>query len=118
MLRDKLLVFEAEVLGLRRALGEMSHSDQAGGGGSHHHHWASLPCRSPSDPTALTPLSALMPLSLPPSEALLSLQSDEAKAQRREAGDLRRQLERLQEELRTERQQRERQALTFAQVTP
>ncbi|XP_062400183.1 leucine zipper putative tumor suppressor 3 [Sardina pilchardus] len=120
MLRDKLLVFEAEVLGLRRALGERSHGHghghESGGGSLSSGHWASLPCRNPSD-GSLMPLSShpALPLSLPPSEALLSLQSDEAKAQRREAGDLRRQLERLQEELRAERQQRERQALTFAQ---
>ncbi|KAG5835038.1 hypothetical protein ANANG_G00267850 [Anguilla anguilla] len=50
-----------------------------------------------------------------PGDTLLSLQSDEAKVQRQEAGSLRRQLERLQGELRLERQQRERQALTFAQ---
>ncbi|XP_076127406.1 leucine zipper putative tumor suppressor 3 [Alosa pseudoharengus] len=116
MLRDKLLVFEAEVLGLRRALGERSHGHGSAGGSLSSGHWASLPCRNPSD-GSLMPLSShpALPLSLPPSEALLSLQSDEAKAQRREAGDLRRQLERLQEELRAERQQRERQALTFAQ---
>ena len=64
-----------------------------------------------------TGMGPLLPLSSSsPSEALLCLQSDEAKVQQRqEAGDLRRQLERLQGELRLERQQRERQALTFAQ---
>uniref|UniRef100_A0A673IVZ5 Leucine zipper putative tumor suppressor 3-like n=1 Tax=Sinocyclocheilus rhinocerous TaxID=307959 RepID=A0A673IVZ5_9TELE len=50
-----------------------------------------------------------------PIDSFLSLQSDEAKAQRQEAGELRRQLERLQGELHLERQQRERQTLTFAQ---
>uniref|UniRef100_A0A671KHI0 Leucine zipper, tumor suppressor family member 3b n=1 Tax=Sinocyclocheilus anshuiensis TaxID=1608454 RepID=A0A671KHI0_9TELE len=50
-----------------------------------------------------------------PIDSFLSLQSDEAKAQRQEAGELRRQLERLQGELHLERQQRERQVLTFAQ---
>uniref|UniRef100_A0A3Q2XE80 Leucine zipper tumor suppressor family member 3 n=1 Tax=Hippocampus comes TaxID=109280 RepID=A0A3Q2XE80_HIPCM len=62
--------------------------------------------------------------SLPPTaDTLLSLQSDEAKAQRQEAqrqqreeaGELRRQLEQLQAALRLERQQRERQALNFDQ---
>uniref|UniRef100_A0AAY5F3H7 Leucine zipper tumor suppressor 3 n=1 Tax=Electrophorus electricus TaxID=8005 RepID=A0AAY5F3H7_ELEEL len=90
LLRDRLVVFEAEVLGLKRALGELSYAGEratggpggcsgSGGGGS------------------------------------LPLQSDEAKAQRREAGELQQQLERLQGELRLERQQRELQALTFAQ---
>uniref|UniRef100_A0A673G420 Leucine zipper putative tumor suppressor 3-like n=1 Tax=Sinocyclocheilus rhinocerous TaxID=307959 RepID=A0A673G420_9TELE len=50
-----------------------------------------------------------------PIDSFLSLQSDEAKAQRQEAGELRRKLERLQGELHLERQQRERQVLTFAQ---
>uniref|UniRef100_A0A8B9GV77 Leucine zipper, putative tumor suppressor family member 3a n=1 Tax=Astyanax mexicanus TaxID=7994 RepID=A0A8B9GV77_ASTMX len=62
---------------------------------------------------ALPPLPA--PASLPGADPLLSLQSDDSKAQRQEAGDLRRQLELLQGELRLERQQRERQALSFAQ---
>ncbi|KAL4630148.1 leucine zipper putative tumor suppressor 3 [Arapaima gigas] len=99
MLREKLGLFEAEVLGLKQALGELSEGRGAGAT------WGSLP----STHTSSEPASA------PPTEALLSLQSDEAKAQRQEAGDLRRQLERLQGELRLERQQRERQALTFAQ---
>ncbi|XP_030644146.1 leucine zipper putative tumor suppressor 3 [Chanos chanos] len=117
MLRDKLVVFEAEVMGLKRALGELSNSDPVGGGGStmssssSSGHLVSL--RSTSHLTS-DPLSPLSPLS-PTVDALLSLQSDEAKVQRQEAGDLRRQLERLQSELRLERQQRERQALTFAQ---
>uniref|UniRef100_A0A4W4EW49 Uncharacterized protein n=1 Tax=Electrophorus electricus TaxID=8005 RepID=A0A4W4EW49_ELEEL len=66
----------------------------------------------PEGPSSLPPL----PLPAPPApDALLSLQSDDSKVQRQEAGELRRQLELLQSELRVERQQRERQALTFAQ---
>nr|XP_015215619.1 PREDICTED: leucine zipper putative tumor suppressor 3 [Lepisosteus oculatus] len=94
LLRDKLGVFEAEVLGLKQALVEL------GGAGR-----AAVP--SPQSPPDGPPP--------PQADALLSLQSDEAKAQRQaEAGGLRRQLERLQGELRLERQQRERQALSFA----
>ncbi|XP_028828978.1 leucine zipper putative tumor suppressor 3 [Denticeps clupeoides] len=89
LLRDKLDLFEAEVLGLKQALGDMGSGRGEAGD------------------------SADVPPSV--SDTLLDLQSDEAKAQRQEAGDLRRQLERLQGELRLERQQRERQALTFAQ---
>ncbi|KPP67147.1 leucine zipper putative tumor suppressor 3 [Scleropages formosus] len=99
MLREKLGLFEAEVLGLKQALGELSEGRGAGAT------WGVHP----------SPHSSSEPAPAPPAEALLSLQSDEAKAQRQEAGDLRRQLERLQGELRLERQQRERQALTFAQ---
>ncbi|XP_016392048.1 leucine zipper putative tumor suppressor 3-like [Sinocyclocheilus rhinocerous] len=107
MLRDKLVVFEAEVLGLKRALSELScRSDHAVclrdiSGISGSLPWAGL--HSPRSPEAL------------PIDSFLSLQSDEAKAQRQEAGELRRQLERLQGELHLERQQRERQTLTFAQ---
>uniref|UniRef100_A0A672LST0 Leucine zipper tumor suppressor family member 3 n=1 Tax=Sinocyclocheilus grahami TaxID=75366 RepID=A0A672LST0_SINGR len=63
-----------------------------------------------SPPETRTSLPAL-----PAPDPMLSLQSDDSKAQRQDSGDLRRQLERLQGELRLERQQRERQALTFAQ---
>lgn len=68
-------------------------------------------------PLTQSPTEAAPP---PPSsggDTLLSLQSDEAKAQRQleEAGDLQRELERLQGALRLERQQREQQALSFAQ---
>ncbi|KAL0187422.1 hypothetical protein M9458_019092, partial [Cirrhinus mrigala] len=114
MLRDKLVVFEAEVLGLKRALSELScRNDHAvclsSISGSSSLPWAGLHSpRTPEPLTALTPLSATV-------DSFLSLQSDEAKAQRQEAGELRRQLERLQGELHLERQQRERQALTFAQ---
>ncbi|XP_072538029.1 leucine zipper putative tumor suppressor 3 [Salminus brasiliensis] len=116
ILRDKLVVFEAEVLGLKRALGELSYtSDHSVGSiGSSLSCSSSLPwgsLHSPRTPEGLTPLSPLSPVV----DTLLSLQSDEAKAQRQEAGELRQQLERLQNELRLERQQRERQALTFAQ---
>ncbi|CDQ86328.1 unnamed protein product [Oncorhynchus mykiss] len=53
----------------------------------------------------------------PTSDSLLSLQSDEAKAQRQEveSGNLREQLDQLQGTLRLERQQRECQALSFDQ---
>nr|XP_055023268.1 leucine zipper putative tumor suppressor 3 [Misgurnus anguillicaudatus]XP_055023269.1 leucine zipper putative tumor suppressor 3 [Misgurnus anguillicaudatus] len=111
MLRDKVVVFEAEVLGLKRALNELSCRSERSAtalSGSSSLPWAGL--HSPRTPEALT---GLAPLSVTV-DALLSLQSDEAKAQRQEAGELRRQLERLQGELHLERQQRERQALTFA----
>ncbi|XP_051963942.1 leucine zipper putative tumor suppressor 3-like [Xyrauchen texanus] len=114
MLRDKLVVFEAEVLGLKRALGELScRNDRVVGlsgiSGNSSLPWAGLHSPRTADTlTALTPLSATV-------DTFLSLQSDEAKAQRQEAGELRRQLERLQGELHLERQQRERQALTFTQ---
>ncbi|XP_073674931.1 leucine zipper putative tumor suppressor 3-like [Garra rufa] len=114
MLRDKLVVFEAEVLGLKRALSELSCRNDhtvclSGISGSSSLPWAGLHSpRTPEPLSALTPLSATV-------DSFLSLQSDEAKAQRQEAGELRRQLERLQGELHLERQQRERQALTFAQ---
>lgn len=85
------------------------------------------PLSPPETPTSLPPLSSLPSVSslppvpslpplpaLPAPDPLLSLQSDDSKVQRQEAGDLRRQLELLQGELRLERQQRERQALTFA----
>uniref|UniRef100_A0A671REZ1 Leucine zipper, putative tumor suppressor family member 3a n=1 Tax=Sinocyclocheilus anshuiensis TaxID=1608454 RepID=A0A671REZ1_9TELE len=61
----------------------------------------------PETPTSLP--------ALPAPDPLLTLQSDDSKVQCQESGDLRRQLERLQGELRLERQQREQQALTFAQ---
>uniref|UniRef100_A0A8C6UTP1 Leucine zipper, putative tumor suppressor family member 3b n=1 Tax=Neogobius melanostomus TaxID=47308 RepID=A0A8C6UTP1_9GOBI len=70
--------------------------------------WGMVHC--PRNPTEAS-TSALTPTS----DTLLSLQSDEAKAQRQEAGELRRQLEQLQSVLRLERQQRERQALNFDQ---
>uniref|UniRef100_A0A8C2ZIH3 Leucine zipper tumor suppressor family member 3 n=1 Tax=Cyclopterus lumpus TaxID=8103 RepID=A0A8C2ZIH3_CYCLU len=70
--------------------------------------WGLVHCpRNPSEPS----INSLTPTS----DALLSLQSDEAKAQRQEAGELRRQLEQLQAALRLERQQRDRQALNFDQ---
>ncbi|XP_017322741.1 leucine zipper putative tumor suppressor 3 [Ictalurus punctatus] len=109
ILRDKLVVFEAEVLGLKRALGELSYTGERATGLSSSLPWGGL--HSPRTPEVLTPLSPLSPMV----DALLSLQSDEAKAQRQEAGELRQQLERLQGELRLERQQRELQALAFAQ---
>ncbi|XP_041755234.2 leucine zipper putative tumor suppressor 1-like, partial [Coregonus clupeaformis] len=82
ILREKLGVFEAEVQGLKQALGEM------GGGvdpaitqtlaacGLLPPWWALYCPRTPSEPSS-TPLT-------PTSDALLSLQSDEAKAQRQE----------------------------------
>ncbi|XP_030640852.1 leucine zipper putative tumor suppressor 3 [Chanos chanos] len=117
LLREKLGAFEAEVTGLKQVLGEFSGpSSLAVDSGM-----SSLPAltdRASKERLILSPLCPPEPLSLPAlpaPDALLSLQSDEAKAQQRDAGDLRRQLERLQAELRIERQQRERQALTFAQ---
>ncbi|XP_009301973.1 leucine zipper putative tumor suppressor 3 [Danio rerio] len=111
MLRDKLVVFESEVVGLKRALNELScRSDHTAVlssiSGSSSLPWAGL--HSPRTPEPLSVLGSTV-------ETFLSLQSDEAKAQRQEAGELRRQLERLQGELHLEKQQRERQALTFAQ---
>ncbi|XP_062410833.1 leucine zipper putative tumor suppressor 3 [Sardina pilchardus] len=126
LLRHKLSLFEAEVLGLKQALGEMNasarHLDS-----SRAHRDAHLSPSGSMEPLGMgmgMGMGMLLPpaSSSPSSEALLSLQSDEAKVQQRQeaaaaaaAGDLRRQLERLQGELRLERQQRERQALTFAQ---
>ncbi|KAL2100519.1 hypothetical protein ACEWY4_004913 [Coilia grayii] len=127
LLRHKLSLFEAEVLGLKRALGEMNAGLPPTSSASSSS--ASRPPRDallspPHHPVSLEHLgmgaggsmAAGMAVPSSPAEALLSLQSDEAKVQQRqEAGELRRQLERLQGELRLERQQRERQALTFAQ---
>ncbi|KAG2466743.1 N4B3A protein, partial [Polypterus senegalus] len=102
VLREKLGVFEAEVLSLKQALAGLN----AGTGAS-----------SPTQGAA----AAVTPPALPsshPDSALLNCQSDEAKAQRQteaEVGGLRRQMERLQGELRLERQQREQQAVTFAE---
>ncbi|XP_062273856.1 leucine zipper putative tumor suppressor 3 [Scomber scombrus] len=113
ILREKLGVFEAEVLSLKRALNEVSRgaevvvSPNLAAAGLLPP-WGIVHCpRNPSEPStnSLTPTS----------DTLLSLQSDEAKAQRQEAGELRRQLEQLQAALRLERQQRERQALNFDQ---
>ncbi|XP_022524534.2 leucine zipper putative tumor suppressor 3 isoform X1 [Astyanax mexicanus] len=137
VLRDKLSAFETEVAGLKKALSELSHTANAR---APEHSLAEMgqlvlsrsrerllsPLSPPETPTASLPalpalpgLPALPPLpapaSLPGADPLLSLQSDDSKAQRQEAGDLRRQLELLQGELRLERQQRERQALSFAQ---
>ncbi|KAM6965015.1 leucine zipper putative tumor suppressor 3 [Aplochiton taeniatus] len=83
ILREKLGVFEAEVLGLRRALGEL-------GRGADHAMtpilaaagllppWAVIHCPRIHLESSSTPLAAT-------SDNLLSLQSDEAKAQRQEA---------------------------------
>uniref|UniRef100_A0A087XP09 Leucine zipper tumor suppressor family member 3 n=1 Tax=Poecilia formosa TaxID=48698 RepID=A0A087XP09_POEFO len=113
ILREKLGVFEAEVLSLKRALSEASRgaevivSPNLAAAGLLPP-WGAVHClRNPTEP----PTSSLTPTS----DTLLSLQSDEAKAQRDEAGELRRQLEQLQGVLRLERQQRERQALNFDQ---
>lgn len=109
ILRDKLVMFEAEVLGLKRALGEVSYTGEHATGLTSGLPWGGL--HSPRTPEVLTPLSPMSPIV----DALLSLQSDEAKAQRQEASELQQQLEHLQVELRLERQQRELQALAFAQ---
>uniref|UniRef100_A0A8C8JMJ2 Leucine zipper tumor suppressor 3 n=2 Tax=Oncorhynchus tshawytscha TaxID=74940 RepID=A0A8C8JMJ2_ONCTS len=92
ILREKLGVFEAEVLGLKRTLGELGGAvdpaiTQTLAAGRLLPQWGALYClRTPTEPssTALTHTS----------DALLSFQSDEAKAQR-------------QETQRQERQQRE-----------
>ncbi|XP_021477751.2 leucine zipper putative tumor suppressor 3-like isoform X2 [Oncorhynchus mykiss] len=92
ILREKLGVFEAEVLGLQQALWEMGGGvdpaiTQTLGAVGLLPPWGALYCpRTPPEPSS-TPLT-------PTSDSLLSLQSDEAKAQR-------------QEVQRKERQQRE-----------
>lgn len=111
MLRDKLSAFESEVTRLKKALGELGSSSSRPSDPSHSDMGQLVASRSrehlmsPSDP----------PTSLPALPAPDRLLSDDSKVQWAESGDLRRQLERLQGELRLERQQRERQALTFAQ---
>ncbi|XP_066505356.1 leucine zipper putative tumor suppressor 3 [Hoplias malabaricus] len=143
VLRDKLSAFETEVAGLKKALSELSSTANTRAPESSLAEMGQLvlsrsrerllsPLSPPETPTASSSLSSLPPLpalpslpalpalpgpaSLPTPDPLLSLQSDDSKAQRQEAaGDLRRQLELLQGELRAERQQRERQALSFAQ---
>ncbi|XP_053474502.1 leucine zipper putative tumor suppressor 3 isoform X3 [Ictalurus furcatus] len=132
VLRDKLSAFETEVAGLKKALSELSNTASTRTTESSLADMGQLvlsrsrerllsPLSPPETPTSLPALSSLPTVpSLPPLPALpapdplLSLQSDDSKVQRQEAGDLRRQLELLQGELRLERQQRERQALTFA----
>ncbi|XP_017314922.1 leucine zipper putative tumor suppressor 3 isoform X3 [Ictalurus punctatus] len=132
VLRDKLSAFETEVAGLKKALSELSNTastrttepslaDMGQLVLSRSRERLLSPLSPPETPTSLPALSSLPTVpSLPPLPALpapdplLSLQSDDSKVQRQEAGDLRRQLELLQGELRLERQQRERQALTFA----
>lgn len=121
VLRDKLSVFETEVTRLKKALGELS----SGGPGlgemgplvtSRSRERLLSPLSPPDAPASLPALPSLGPLpALPAPDPLLAMQSDDSKVQRQESGDLRRQLDRLQGELRVERQQRERQALTFAQ---
>ncbi|KAL6463979.1 hypothetical protein MHYP_G00283700 [Metynnis hypsauchen] len=141
VLRDKLNAFETEVAGLKKALSEISTTASARAPEPSLADMGQLvlsrsrerllsPLSPPETPTStmpasLPPLPALpalpalpplpAPAPLPAPDPLLSLQSDDSKAQRQEAGDLRRQLELLQGELRLERQQRERQALSFAQ---
>ncbi|XP_076867503.1 leucine zipper putative tumor suppressor 3 [Brachyhypopomus gauderio] len=126
VLRDKLSAFETEVAVLKKALSELGagagpalvRTPEPGPGDVGHlvlsrsRERLLSPLSPPEGPSSLPPL----PLPAPPNpDALLSLQSDDSKVQRQEAGELRRQLELLQGELRAERQQRERQALTFAQ---
>lgn len=114
MLRDKLSAFETEVTRLKKALSELSSSSSRSSEPSLSDMGQLVASRSrehllspPETPTSLP--------ALPAPDRLLTLQSDDSKVQWQESGDLRRQLERLQGELRLERQQRERQALTFAQ---
>ncbi|XP_039517415.1 leucine zipper putative tumor suppressor 3 isoform X1 [Pimephales promelas] len=111
VLRDKLSAFESEVTRLKKALGDLGSSSSRPSDPSLSDMGQLVASRSrehlmsPSDP----------PTSLPALPAPDRLLSDDSKVQWAESGDLRRQLERLQGELRLERQQRERQALTFAQ---
>ncbi|XP_067263925.1 leucine zipper putative tumor suppressor 3 isoform X3 [Chanodichthys erythropterus] len=114
VLRDKLSAFETEVTRLKKALSELSSSSSRASEPSLSDMGQLVASRSrehllspPETPTSLP--------ALPAPDRLLTLQSDDSKVQWQESGDLRRQLERLQGELRLERQQRERQALTFAQ---
>ncbi|XP_073697027.1 leucine zipper putative tumor suppressor 3 [Garra rufa] len=114
VLRDKLSAFETEVTRLKKALSELSSSSSRASEPSLAEMGQLVASRSrerllspPETPTSLP--------ALPAPDSLLTLQSDDSKVQWQESGDLRRQLERLQGELRLERQQRERQALTFAQ---
>ncbi|KAK2910812.1 hypothetical protein QQF64_026376 [Cirrhinus molitorella] len=114
VLRDKLSAFETEVTRLKKALSELSSSSSRASEPSLADMGQLVASRSrerllspPETPTSLP--------ALPAPDSLLTLQSDDSKVQWQESGDLRRQLERLQGELRLERQQRERQALTFAQ---
>ncbi|KAK6313446.1 hypothetical protein J4Q44_G00167930 [Coregonus suidteri] len=83
ILRERLGVFEAEVLGLKRTLGELGGAvdparTQTLAAGGLLPPWGALYCpRSPPEPSS-TPLTHT-------SDVLLSFQSDEAKAQRQEA---------------------------------
>ncbi|XP_067295872.1 leucine zipper putative tumor suppressor 3 [Pseudorasbora parva] len=106
VLRDKLSAFESEVTRLKKALSELSSSRASEPGLSD----MGQPRPVLSPPETPTSLPAL-----PAPDRLLALQSDDSKVQWQESGSLRRQLERLEAELRLERQQRERQSLTFAQ---
>ncbi|KAG9334732.1 hypothetical protein JZ751_006569 [Albula glossodonta] len=75
LLREKLGGFEAEVLGLKQALGELSGGGASAGSGARGVSWAELP--SPGGSSGSAPPTS--------PDTLLSLQSDEAKAQRQEA---------------------------------
>ncbi len=110
VLRDKLSAFETEVVRLKKALSELSCSSSRASEPSLTDACQLVASRLLSPPETPSSLPAL-----PAPDPLLSLQSDDSKAQRQDSCDLRRQLERLQGELRLERQQRERQTLTFAQ---
>ncbi|XP_068077484.1 leucine zipper putative tumor suppressor 3 isoform X3 [Danio rerio] len=111
VLRDKLSAFEAEVSRLKKALSELSSRT----GDTNPPDMGQL-VSSRSRDRLLSPAETSTSLpALPAPDPLLALQSDDSKVQLQESGDLRCQLERLQGELRLERQQRERQALSFAQ---
>ncbi|XP_051523470.1 leucine zipper putative tumor suppressor 3-like [Myxocyprinus asiaticus] len=124
VLRDKLSAFETEVSRLKKALSELSCSSASHASEpslaemgqlvvSHSQERLLSPLSPPETPTSLPALPPLTPLpALPAPDPQLS---DDSKVQWQESGDLRRQLERLQGELRLERQQRKRQAITFAQ---
>lgn len=114
MLRDKLSAFETEVARLKKALSELSCSSSRASEPSLTDVCQLVASRSREHLLSPSETPTSLP-ALPAPDPLLSLQSDDSKAQRQDSGDLRRQLDRLQGELRLERQQRERQTFTFAQ---
>ncbi|KTF72455.1 hypothetical protein cypCar_00044453 [Cyprinus carpio] len=114
VLRDKLSAFETEVTRLKKALSELSSSSSRSSEPSLTNMGQLVASRS-REHLLSPPETPLSLPALPAPDTLLTLQSDDSKVQWQESGDLRQQLEQLQGELRLERQQRERQALTFAQ---
>ncbi|XP_042607396.1 leucine zipper putative tumor suppressor 3 isoform X2 [Cyprinus carpio] len=114
VLRDKLSAFETEVTRLKKALSELSSSSSRSSEPSLTNMGQLVASRS-REHLLSPPETPLSLPALPAPDTLLTLQSDDSKVQWQESGDLRQQLEQLQGELRLERQQRERQAVTFAQ---